>query len=151
MCNLSSGRGCIKFISIEGKENIKMYKWECPFPPGVSPLPTKKSNPPFILRFCWNLKHNIFICLPIIIEMEMYERSPLTLRGPFSPSKKSNLKQNICICLPIIIEIKILKWRLIAMETLLLPSPSKSQIFIYGAILLKFDAQHFHMFTNNKL
>ena len=31
------------------------------------------------------------------------------------------------------------------------PPPSKSQILTYGAILLKFDTQHFHMFTNYKL
>ena len=33
------------------------------------------------------------------------------------------------------------------------PSPSlkKLKLFIYGAILLKFDAQHFHKFTNNIL
>ena len=27
--------------------------------------------------------------------------------------------------------------------------PQKSQIFIYGEILLKFDTEHFHMYTNN--
>ena len=33
------------------------------------------------------------------------------------------------------------------------PSPplKKVKLFIYGAISLKFDAQHFHMFTNNRL
>ena len=30
------------------------------------------------------------------------------------------------------------------------PSPhQKFKFFIYGAILLKFETEHFHMFTNN--
>ena len=33
-----------------------------------------------------------------------------------------------------------------------IPHPLKKvNLFIYGAILLKFEAQHFHMFINNKL
>ena len=43
-----------------------------PRPP--SPLhPKKKSNSSFIVPFLSNLKHNIFICLLIIIEIDIYE------------------------------------------------------------------------------
>ena len=73
--------------------------------------PSKKSSSSFIVRLWWNL--DIFICLPIIIEIEIYEWGPFTPRRLFPPplSKKSNsyfivrfwwnLKNNIFICLPI--------------------------------------------------
>ena len=41
----------------------------------------KKSNSLFMLRFYLNLKRNIFICLPIIIEIEIYEWESTCLPG----------------------------------------------------------------------
>ena len=68
-----------------------------------------------MVRFCWNLKDNIFICLPIIIDVEIYKwRSPFSLPKPPIPLKKV-------------------------------------KFFIYGAILLKFETEHFYMNTNNNL
>ena len=75
-------------------------------PGGPSPSTSKKSNSSLIGRFWWNLKHNIFICSPIIIEIEIYDKGPPSL-----------LK--------------------------------KVKFFIYWPILMKFETQHFHMFTTN--
>ena len=44
-----------------------------PLTPRV-PLPPSKSNSSFIVRFLRNLKHNNFLCLPMIIEIEIYEQ-----------------------------------------------------------------------------
>ena len=63
-----------------------------------------------MVRFCWNLKHNIFTCLPIIIEMKIFDWG-----SPCRPP----------------------------------PILKKVKFFIYGAILLKLETQHLHMFTNN--
>ena len=81
----------------------------------LAPSPLQKSYSYFMVRFCWNFKQNIFICLPIMIENRIYKWGPLA--PPPSTLKMSNssvmvrfcsnLKPNIFICLPIIIEIKI--------------------------------------------
>ena len=42
-------------------------------PGGPSPLSSKMSNSSFMVQLCWNLKRNIFICLPIIIEIKFYK------------------------------------------------------------------------------
>ena len=57
------------------------------------------------------------------------------------------MENDIFLYLPIIIEIKTLIWRN------LLPSLTfkKVEFFIFDAILLKFESNHFHMFTINKL
>ena len=134
--------------------------------PREPPPSLKKSNSSFTSRFWWNFKPNIFICLQIIIMIEIYEQVPLTPEGlkeglPSTPPPllkevkyciylfivrfSLNLKHHIFICFPIIIEVNIF-W----METPCSPPPSSnSQIFIYGAILLKFDTEQFHMLTNN--
>ena len=57
-----------------------------------------------------------------------------------------NLKQNIFICLTIIIEITIYKWGPPA-SSAPLPLLEKVKLFIYGAILLKFEI-HIYMFIN---
>ena len=49
------------------------------------------------MRFLWNLKHNIFICLPIIIEIEIYDK------GPLSPPP-SLINVNFFIYWPILIK-----------------------------------------------
>ena len=51
----------------------------------LSLCPSKKSNSSFIVWFSWNLKHKIFICLPIIIEVEIYEQGPPYSPGPPPP------------------------------------------------------------------
>ena len=76
-------------------------------------LPLKKTNSSFIERFLSNVKNNILIRLPIIIEIDIYEQGTYYHPGASPP-------------------LKVVKF------------------FIYGAILLKFETEHFHMFTNNK-
>ena len=49
----------------------------------------KKSNSSFMVRFCWNLKRNILICLPIIIEIQVCEQGP-----PYLPEAPPPLTQN---------------------------------------------------------
>ena len=40
----------------------------------------------------------------------------------------------------------------VPLPPLLLPSPpQKIKFYIYGPILLKYETEHFHMFTNNDL
>ena len=46
------------------------------------PPPLNKSNSSFIMRFCWNLKHTIFICLPIIMEIKIYKWGSSCLPTP---------------------------------------------------------------------
>ena len=53
--------------------------------------PPQKSNSLFIMWFWLNLKHDIFICLPIIIEIIIFEWRPLL---PDAPSTSSPLKQS---------------------------------------------------------
>ena len=53
---------------------------------GPLPLPSKMSNSLFIVRFSWDLKHNIFICLPIIIDIEINVYEP-----PYPPWGLSTL------------------------------------------------------------
>ena len=50
--------------------------------------PPQKSNFSFIARFWWNLKNNILICLPIIIEIEIHELGPPYHPGAILPSLK---------------------------------------------------------------
>ena len=86
-----------------------------PLPPGgpFSPPPQKcKIINLHIVQFLWNLKHNIFICLPIIVETKIYGKGP-----PYPPGASP---------------LKIVKF------------------FIYDAILLKFETEHSHVFTNNQ-
>ena len=94
-----------------------------PYPSRQGPFPfLKKVNSSFIVKFWFNLKHNIFICLPKIIEIQIYEwKLPYPMGAPPPlPFKKSNssfivrflsnLKHNIFICLIIIIEIEIYEY-----------------------------------------
>ena len=73
-------------------ETIVLYKdilffWNWTTLPPLGPperiLPPIKWNSSFIARFWWNLKHNIFMCSLLIIEMEIYDK------GPPSPSLKN--------------------------------------------------------------
>ena len=118
-----------------------------PFPPEAPPAPSKKSNSTFIVRFWWNLKHNIFICLPTIIEIEIYEwESPDLPGGPSSFPKKmvkfliygAILLIKSRICLLIIIEFKIYE-KGPPFPSGVPPHPLKKvQFFIYSTILLRF-------------
>ena len=77
-----------------------------PFPLLSLPHPHSiKSNYLFIVGFCWNLKQNIFMCIPIILRLNS------EMGVPFWKSKLffycAILKHNIFIYLLIIIEIQI--------------------------------------------
>ena len=69
-----------------------------------------------MVRFCWNLKQNFCICLPIIIEINIIEWRPFPPLPPqivkfsFMLQFWWNLIQNIFTCLPILIEITIFEW-----------------------------------------
>ena len=78
-----------------------------PYPPGAPPAPSKNLNSSYIVRFWLNFKHHIFICLSLIIEVEIYKWVPFALLPSKSKRKCMvrfylNLKQNIVVCLPII-------------------------------------------------
>ena len=60
---------------------------EASLPPG-GPYPSKKSNSLFIVRFLLNLENNIFICVPMIIEIDFYEYGPPYPPGAPPPSLK---------------------------------------------------------------
>ena len=92
-------------------DNWDRYLWIGVLLPHGGPSPSKKSNFSFMVQFGWNLKWNIFIYLPTIIESKIYKWESLCSPPP--------------------------------------PPPQKVNFFIYGAILLKFWTEHFHMFTNN--
>ena len=100
-----------------------------PVPHVAPPQKKKKLNSSFTSRFWWNLEHNIFLCLQIIIVIAIYEQGPLTPRGPAPPLKEVklfiywfimrfwwNMKHNIFICSTFLNE-----------DLLLLPSPTFKQ------------------------
>ena len=61
------------------------------FPPGpLAPSPLKKSNSSFIVQFWLNLKHNLFIRSPIIIEIKIYKWGPLAKKKTKGRTKKND-------------------------------------------------------------
>ena len=96
-----------------------------------------------MVRFCWNLKLNIFICLPIIFEIKIYK----WLFPCPSPSQKVKFSIYIAISLDFETTISCMNAHTINNWDW---NPLKSQFFIYGVTLLKCDT-HFHMFAKNKL
>ena len=73
-----------------------------PLPPKALPLsPLKKSNSLFIVRFLSNLEQNIFICLPITIEITIYKwGSPCPPPSP--PPSNSQISFMVQFCLNLI-------------------------------------------------
>ena len=128
--------------------------------PSRGPSPhSKKTNSSFIVWFWLHLKHNIFIFLPIIITIEIYDWEPSYPPGVPPPPQKS---QNLHFC-AILMKFGTQHFHMLTnnnydrnlwLGTPLLPrdpSPSlkKVKFFIYGAISLKFETKHLRMFANN--
>ena len=99
-------------------------------------------------RFWWNLRHNIFICSPIIIEIEIYDKGP--------PSLLKKVK--FFIYWPILMKFETQHFHMFTTNNwdknlwigAPLPPPlKKDRFFIYCAIFIKFETQHFQTFTNN--
>ena len=102
---------------------------------GVPPYPFK-SNSYYMVRFCYNLKHNTLICLTIIeikiVKFFIYGANlPKFETQHFHKFNNSKLYQNL------------------ELEVHRRPPLQKRHSYLYVPILLKFENEHFHMFTNN--